>query len=218
MPYRPTAIHKTHHWAKIGDFHLYDFQHWPHQKDLDELWWTAITPIVTWTLGFRVQNGSQKFGERYRGGGGPPWQEIILKNQHFVDQQNVRSKFCWSTIFLVFFRWSTFWWFSILKILLINKILIYFFVDQQNFKFFCWSTFWEIWAMIDASVLCQLVAEIHSIFSWISYVVMCLFLLRHCALRSVFGWLQACMGLDFRSARHLAGLLMQRIAIPQVGI
>ena len=96
------------------------------------------------SLGFRVQNGSQKFGERYRGGGGPPWQEIILKNQHFVDQQNVRSKFCWSTIFFVDqhsggfpywrFCWSIKFWYTFL---LINKIFI-FFVDQHFGKFGQW--------------------------------------------------------------------------------
>ena len=54
-----------------------------------------------WSLGFWVQHGCQKFGERYRGGGGPPWQKLIVKfhvllinkmwGQNFVDQQNSRS-------------------------------------------------------------------------------------------------------------------------------
>ena len=50
------------------------------------LGWTAITPIVTWTLGFRVQNGSQKFGERSRGWGGPRTFDTWRLYQEAMDQ------------------------------------------------------------------------------------------------------------------------------------
>ena len=83
-------------------------------------------------------------------GGRSPLARVDIEKTHFVDQQNLGSKFCWSTKFefqillinkpvdrdYVKFCWSTKFWYHFL---LINKIWTILFVDQHfgNFELSC---------------------------------------------------------------------------------
>ena len=143
-----------------------------------------------WFVEFRVLGSTwlPKIWRALPRGGRSPLARVDSEISHFVDQQNVRSKFCWSTKFpLQILLINIFWLPNVGDFCWSIKFWMTFLLINKKRNKFCWSTFWPIWALIDLSCL---LSTDHHILTWYSFWS-CEFRLHRGALRPRVGW---CLG------------------------